>query len=89
MSLKKLSILIIFISTLFSFQLQAQKIAYPFPLKYIDINIDGQNSKMAFMDVKPVNPNGNNVILFHGKNFTGIYWKEVISFLSKIGKAHV
>lgn len=70
---------------LFSFQLQAQNIKYPYPVKYFDINIDGQIAKMAFMDVKPSTPNGQSVILFHGKNFTGFYWKEVIAFLSNSG----
>jgi len=65
--------------------LQAKNIQYPYPVKYIDINIDGQIAKMAFMDVKPSTPNGQSVILFHGKNFTGFYWKDVIAFLSNAG----
>ena len=85
MPLKKLSFLIIFISFLFSFQLHAQNIKYPYPVKYLNINMDGQDAKMAFMDIKPSAPNGQSVILFHGKNFTGFYWKEVIAFLSGAG----
>ena len=85
MPLKKLSFLIIFIILLFSFDLPAQNINYPYPVKYITINIDGTKAKMAFMDVKPATSNGQSVILFHGKNFTGLYWKEVISFLSNAG----
>ncbi len=84
MSLNKLSVLIIFISFLFSFQAGAQ-IKYPYPVKYITINIDGQDTKMAYMDVKPAVPNGQAVILFHGKNFTGLYWKDIIAFLSNAG----
>ena len=84
MSLKKLSFLI-FISFLFSFHLRAQNIHYPYPVKYLDINIDGQDAKMAFMDIKPATANGQSVILFHGKNFTGFYWKDVIIFLSNAG----
>ena len=76
---------LLFISVLLSFNLQAQNIHYPYPVKYITINIDEQNAKMAFMDVMPDTPNGNSVILFHGKNFTGLYWKNVISFLSMAG----
>lgn len=37
------------------------------------------------MDVKPAKPNGESVILFHGKNFNGYYWKEVIPFLTDAG----
>ncbi len=40
---------------------------------------------MAFMDVKPDKPNGESVILFHGKNFNGFYWREVIPFLTEAG----
>jgi pimeloyl-ACP methyl ester carboxylesterase len=85
MLLKKLFISTTFIFALFYFPLQAQNIQYPYPVKYITINIDGQNAKMAFMDVKPANANGQSVILFHGKNFTGFYWKDVITFLSDAG----
>ena len=85
MFLKKSSFLIIFISFLFSFQLHAQNIQYPYPVKYLNINMDGQDAKMAFMDIKPASPNGQSVLLFHGKNFTGFYWKDVIAFLSEGG----
>lgn len=37
------------------------------------------------MDVRPTRPNGETVILFHGKNFNGFYWKDVIPFLSEAG----
>ena len=84
MFLKKLSYLIIFISFLFAPHLHAQ-IKYPFPVKYITINIDDQDTKMAYMDIKPAAPNGESVILFHGKNFTALYWKEVIEFLNGAG----
>lgn len=76
--------LFIFISFLFSFNIHAQ-IKYPYPVKYISINIDGQDTKMAYMDIIPSTANGQAVILLHGKNFTGFYWKDVISFLSKAG----
>lgn len=74
-----------FITLLFFLQLRSQAVQYPYPVKYITINIDGQAAKMAYMDVKPDSANGETVILFHGKNFTGFYWKEVIAFLSKAG----
>ena len=40
---------------------------------------------MAFMDIKPSKPNGESVILFHGKNFNGFYWRDVIAFLADKG----
>lgn len=64
---------------------QAQTLNYPYPVKHITVNIEGQDYQMAYMDVKPDNANGQNVILLHGKNFTGFYWKDVMKFLSAQG----
>lgn len=42
--------------------------------------------RMAYMDVAPASSsNGKCIILFHGKNFNGAYWRAVIAFLSKAG----
>ena len=40
---------------------------------------------MAYMDVKPGNYNGKNIMLLHGKNFNGAYWQTTIDYLSKEG----
>ena len=42
---------------------------YPYPVKIFDINEQNQPIEMAYMDVKPDKPNGQTVLLFHGKNF--------------------
>lgn len=63
----------------------AQQVSYPYEVKNLDLNIEYQNVKMAYMDVAPEKPNGETVLLFHGKNFNGYYWKSVISFLTKAG----
>ncbi len=79
---------IISITALFLFSIfivQSQAIQYPYPVKYFTTNIEDQNYNMAFMDVVPLKPNGESVILFHGKNFNGYYWKDVISFLTGKG----
>jgi pimeloyl-ACP methyl ester carboxylesterase len=60
-------------------------IKYPHPVKYFDISFDGTPVKMAYMDVASPRPNGRSVILFHGKNFNGFYWKDVISALNAEG----
>jgi pimeloyl-ACP methyl ester carboxylesterase len=69
----------------FSSELTAQEVVYPHPVNYIDLKIESQDVNMAYMDVKPAEPNGKTVLLFHGKNFNGYYWKDVISFLSNSG----
>ena len=40
---------------------------------------------MAYMDVKPTRPEHKTILLFHGKNFNGYYWKEAINTLAGRG----
>ena len=49
---------------------------YPFDVHYINIESQGEIYHMAYMDVRPSNPNGKNIMLLHGKNFNGAYWKQ-------------
>jgi len=58
---------------------------YPFSVNYLDMNSQHQNLKMAYLDVKPQDPNGKVVVLLHGKNFNGAYWKTTIQSLTKDG----
>lgn len=64
---------------------EAQKTEYPYPVHYLSLTIEQQPVRMAYMDVNPRKANGRTVLLLHGKNFNGFYWKEVISFLSSAG----
>jgi len=58
---------------------------YPFPVHFLELNVQNQALKMAYMDVKPDNYNGKNIVLIHGKNFNGAYWKTTIDALTKQG----
>jgi len=58
---------------------------YPYPVSVLPLNIQEQNLKMAYMDIKPENYNGKNIVLMHGKNFNGAYWKTTIAALSNEG----
>jgi hypothetical protein len=50
-------------------------IEYPYPVRYLDLTLEGQPLRMAYMDVTPtVAPNGKTVVLLHGKSFSGDYW---------------
>lgn len=40
---------------------------------------------MAYMDIRPGNPNGKTVLLLYGKNFSGAYWKEIAEILRNEG----
>ena len=54
------------------------QVVYPYPIHYFNIQIENKKASMAYMDVQPTTSNGKTIILFHGKNFSGYYWKEII-----------
>ncbi|MDD3595376.1 alpha/beta fold hydrolase, partial [Sulfuricurvum sp.] len=58
---------------------------YPFEVKRYNLNIQNQTVSMAYMDVVPEHPNGDAIILFHGKNFTGAYWEQTAKVLAAQG----
>ena len=92
---KKASLLIlIFLSvtaTVFSQKIDTlsitlENVKYAYPVKYFAVTTEGQDLRMAYMDVAPTkNDNGNTVVLFHGKNFGGYYWTDVIKSLTNRG----
>lgn len=65
--------------------LELANFEYPFPVSKLELNIQNQKLHMAYMDVKPNNYNGKNILLIHGKNFNGAYWKTTIKALTKQG----
>lgn len=58
---------------------------YPFAVHYIDLHIQQQTLKMAYMDVQPARSNGKSIMLLHGKNFNGAYWRTTIDALVAAG----
>ena len=59
---------------------------YPYPVKFLPFNIEGQPVRMAYMDVAPTGPaNYQTVLLLHGKNFYGNSWARVIGVLTQAG----
>jgi pimeloyl-ACP methyl ester carboxylesterase len=71
---------------LIAFPVSAQDVRYPYPVHYITLRQEQKTVRMAYMDVAPTGQsNGKSTILFHGKNFNGAYWRDVIAFLSKAG----
>jgi pimeloyl-ACP methyl ester carboxylesterase len=60
--------------------------AYPYPVQMLPLTIEGQDLRMAYMDVAPTGPpSGKVVLLLHGKNFPGAYWAETIRALAAAG----
>ena len=63
-----------------------EDVPYPYPVSYLPLTLYGQEVRMAFMDVAPIGqPNGHAVVLFHGNNFAGFYFGNVIDALRKEG----
>ena len=59
---------------------------YPWPVHFLPLVIEGQELRMAYMDVPPSGPaNGHAVVLMHGKNFGGYYWRDVAQALTDAG----
>jgi pimeloyl-ACP methyl ester carboxylesterase len=59
--------------------------AYPYPVNLLSLTNDGEQLRMAYMDVAPAQPNGRVVVLLHGRNFPSSYWAPVIKTLSDAG----
>lgn len=59
--------------------------AYPYPVSMLPLSNDGEQLRMAYMDVAPAQPNGRTVVLLHGRNFPSSYWAPVIRTLNEAG----
>jgi len=58
---------------------------YPYPVQQYRFTSQGVPLHMAYMDVKPAQPNGRTVVLLHGKNFCAATWKASIDALTGAG----
>jgi pimeloyl-ACP methyl ester carboxylesterase len=59
--------------------------AYPHPVNLLPLVNDGEQLRMAYMDVAPAQANGRVVVLLHGRNFPSSYWAPVIKTLADAG----
>ena len=59
----------------------AAQVHYPYASKQFLFAVEGKNSYLSYMDVQGQDSNGKTIILFHGKNFSGYYWKDLIPLL--------
>jgi pimeloyl-ACP methyl ester carboxylesterase len=63
-----------------------EDVPYPHAVKYLSFTLEGQDVRLAYMDVAPTaTPNGKSVILLHGMNFFGETWTSTIEVLRKAG----
>jgi pimeloyl-ACP methyl ester carboxylesterase len=61
---------------------------YPYRVELLPLSIEGQDLRMGYMDVQPEKEGqgkGKAVLLLHGKNFFGAYWKDTIRVLAQNG----
>jgi len=59
--------------------------AYPYPVNMLPLVNNGEQVRMAYMDVASPQPNGRTVVLLHGRNFPSSYWAPVIKTLTDAG----
>src|ERR1700712_364107 len=59
--------------------------AYPYAVNMLPLVNDGEQVRMAYMDVAPAQPNGRAVVLLHGRNFPSSYWAPVVRTLNEAG----
>jgi pimeloyl-ACP methyl ester carboxylesterase len=63
-----------------------EDVPYPHPVSYLPFQLEGQDVRMAYMDVAPSGtPNGRSVVLLHGMNFFAEAWTDTIDVLRREG----
>jgi pimeloyl-ACP methyl ester carboxylesterase len=59
---------------------------YPYPSSYLPLTVYGHDVRLAYMDVAPAGTaNGHTVMIFHGHNFAGFYFGNMIEALRREG----
>jgi len=58
---------------------------YPFPVERFTFTSQRQPLQMAYLDVMPEKPNGQTVVLLHGKNFCSATWEATIRSVAAAG----
>ena len=58
---------------------------YPFAVKEYSFNSQGERVQMSYMDVAPTHSPKDVIVLLHGKNFSGFYFKTLINYFRDQG----
>lgn len=72
-------------SNLQNLDINLSTVNYPYEVHFLNLRIQNQDLKMAYMDIQPEKPNHKNIVLLHGKNFNGAYWQTTINELVRNG----
>ncbi|WP_324698684.1 alpha/beta fold hydrolase [Novosphingobium aerophilum] len=62
-----------------------ERFPYPWKVERMDLKVGAESASMAYMDVQPDQPNGQAVVLLHGKNFCGATWEDTARTLLGAG----
>jgi len=68
-----------------AFDPEATQFEYPYPVSFFAFRSQGQELRMAYIDALPRVPNGDTVVLLHGKNFCAADWASTIASLTGAG----
>ena len=68
-----------------AYGVELEEFSYPFPVQRRQFTAQGQPLAMAYMDVRPDQPNGHAVVLLHGKNFCAATWEQTVVALRQAG----
>jgi pimeloyl-ACP methyl ester carboxylesterase len=58
---------------------------YPYEVHRFQFTSQGADLAMAYMDVRPQQPNGRTAVLLHGRNFCAATWETSLKVLSQAG----
>lgn len=59
-----------------SYNAMLEGFTYPWPVNEFTFESQGKTLSMAYMDLKPQQPNGQTLVLMHGKNFCAATWEN-------------
>jgi pimeloyl-ACP methyl ester carboxylesterase len=61
-------------------------VPYPYPVKYLPVEVAGEQHRMAYMDLAPIGAaNGQTAVLFHGMNFFAAAYGNTMDALARAG----
>lgn len=67
-----------------SFDSRLSNFEYPFPVKFFSFDSQKKQLEMSYMDIGEKTAK-KTIVLLHGKNFSGFYWKRIAEDLLKKG----
>jgi pimeloyl-ACP methyl ester carboxylesterase len=67
------------------FSADLREYEYPFDLSEFVVQSQGQTLRMNYMHIRPTAPERGTIVLLHGKNFSGAYFRSLTVLLWKRG----